>query len=481
MNQGMGPFNLILLVVPAVALRIAIRALFGRKRMMVTSPMQVLLSISSIIMFALAGLGIAVGLIGFWPLLIPLPIIGIVMLLMLVDRTRGAEHRGLIWALAIAAQRGIPLSEAARAYADETLGSTGTRAMALAEALERGEPLAMASRTARLRLGTAMRLAVKMGESLGLLGPAMRQQLDDSQQLDATLQNVMGRFGYLGLVVAFAIFVCTFVMLKIVPVMQRMFEEFGLKLPAMTRLVIDITSSGRLLIVPLVIVVIVALVASSGLIIAFIRQTIDYVFPIVGHEPRALMLLRQILRTILALGLLFLFFLFFPPIVLLAPFVPMVLYYAGWFPRNLPVIWRLFKRYDGALVMRGLALTVRRNVPLPQGVRLVAQSYPLSIVGQRLEAAAGRIEAGMSWPESLRLTGLIAPADIAVLSAGERVGNLHWALEEMADSALRRQIYSIQVALQILFPMALFAVGMMVFFFVTGFFLPIISLIQALA
>ena len=36
-------------------------------------------------------------------------------------------------------------------------------------------------------------------------------------------------------------------------------------------------------------------------------------------------------------------------------------------PRDLPVVWRLFRRYDGALVMRGLALAVRRGLPLAGG------------------------------------------------------------------------------------------------------------------
>jgi len=423
-NDSLGPFSLILLAIPAVALRLAVRALFGGRRMAAADPMQLILSLASVELFILAGLGLVVSLVGISFAFIPVPFLFLIVILMVIDRSRRMEHRSLLWTLSAAAQRGVPLSEAARAYADESLGDTGLRSLALAEAMERGEPLWRAVCTARLRLGVAPRLAVRMGEQLGLLGPAMRQQLDDSQQVDAVLRDTIGRFFYLGNVVAVMLIVSTFVMLRIVPVFQKMFEEFGLKLPAMTILLIEISKwyvlRGWWLTIPL---------------------------------------------TLLAP--LFLFFGF--------------LYYIGWVPRDLPLVWRLFRRYDGALVMRSLALAIRRGMPLPQAMQLTADCYPISIVASLLRKATERVQAGMNWRESLLQTRLISTADAAVLGAAERVGNLEWALEEMADSAMRRMIYRVQALLQILFPILLLVLGFVVMFFVTSLFLPLIALIQGLA
>ena len=114
-------------------------------------------------------------------------------------------------------------------------------------------------------------------------------------------------------------------------------------------------------------------------------------------------------------------------------------------------------------------------------MRVLAASYPLSIVRFRLRVAADDVDAGRDWLESLRQTGLIGPADAAVLRAAQRVGNLEWALEEMAASALRRQIFHVQALLQISFPVALLTVGTFVFLFVCGLFLPLVSLIQGLS
>src|SRR4051812_27068891 len=206
--------------------------------------------------------------------------------------------------------------------------------------------------------------------------------------------------------------VCIFVLLKIVPIFHNMIEEFGLRLPALTRLVISVSNwfvrVGWIPILPLIIVIV-------------------------------------------------------PSFVIVT-----VLYYAGWLPRGFALWWRFSKRYDGAIVMRGLALAIRRGMPIPQALRLVAQSYPLSIVGARLVAAADKVAAGADWCESLHKTDLITAADVAVLNSAQRVGNLDWALEEMAASALRRQAHRVQVALQILFPLALLTVGVFVFLFVCG-------------
>jgi type II secretory pathway component PulF len=161
-------------------------------------------------------------------------------------------------------------------------------------------------------------------------------------------------------------------------------------------------------------------------------------------------------------------------------FLPILLYYIGWFPRDLPVVWRFFKRYDGALVMRGLALSIRRGLPLPQALTLLRDEYPLRHVSRQLGKALERVQQGQDWCASLRQTGLIGRADAAVLAAAQRVGNLQWALEEMADSALRRQAQWILAATQVLYPIALLVLASFVFFFVVGMFAPLVSLIQGL-
>jgi len=419
--ESLGVIALTVFLIPAIALRIAVRVLYGRQPLASTDVMHSLLSLASTMMFVLAAIGLTAGV---WVVVVPLPIAVVMVGLMVLNRNRQGEHRALIGSLATAAQHGIPLPESARAYADETMGDTGVRAMALAEAIERGQPMTTAVKTARLWMGTATKLAVRLGERLGLLGPAMKQQIDDSQNVDVAIRAAVGDFFYLGNVLLVLYVINGFVMLKIVPVFQKMFEEFGLKLPALTQLVIEVSQ---------------------------------------WYVQRGWYLTA--------------------PIALLFPwmFVVGFLYYVGWMPRDFPLIWRIFRRYDGALVLRGLALAVRRGVPLPGAMRLIAEVYPIRNIGTRLEVAANEVAAGMDWLASLRKAKLISQTDSALLAAAVRVGNLDWALGEIAESSMRRQIYWLQSILQVLFPITLLGLGGVVCFFVVGLFLPLISLIQGLS
>jgi len=130
--------------------------------------------------------------------------------------------------------------------------------------------------------------------------------------------------------------------------------------------------------------------------------------------------------------------------------------------------------------MRGLALSVRRGLPLPQALALLQESYPLQQVARQLARAREQVAQGGDWCESLRQTGLIGRADSAVLAAGQRVGNLEWAPEAMADSAMRRQTYWVQLLVQILFPALLLVLAAAVFVFVLSVFWPLVSMIQGL-
>ena len=428
MGDTLGPFNLILLALPGIALKLAVRIMYGRRAYAAADPLKILLSVAGTLMIVLAILGAIIGLVGVWWMLIPVLVVFGVVLLMAYDRFRRGEHRALVWTLAAAAQRGVPLPEAARAYADEAQDDSGARALALAQSLERGQPLSRAVSDARLRLSTPIRVAVRLGESLGMLGQAMRQQLEDALDTDSMVRSVTARFFWLYTTIVVLSGVLTFVMLRIVPVFQKMFEEFDLELPAMT---VSLINFSRWFV-------------ETGWLISF-----------------PLLVLLKICAWMIPIAA--------------------ICYMVGWFPRDLPFIWRLFKRYDGAIVMRSLALAVRRGVPLVDGLNLLGATYPISRIAYQLHWAAARVSQGTDWRHSLLQTGLITSADAAVLAAAERVGNLPWALEEMADSALRRQLYWLQLVMQLFYPVLILLVGGLVAFFVIGLFLPLLALIQGLS
>ena len=99
----------------------------------------------------------------------------------------------------------------------------------------------------------------------------------------------------------------------------------------------------------------------------------------------------------------------------------------------------------------------------------------------RLVRVKRDVEHGSDWVESLSDHGLIRPLDEAVLKSAERVGNLPWALEEMAASNDRRLGYRLQLVLQMLFPLTIIGIGALVFIFAVAYFSPLVKLIKVLA
>jgi len=82
---------------------------------------------------------------------------------------------------------------------------------------------------------------IKAGEAGGALEVILRRLSEFLERSESLKTKVKGAMIYPIVVVMVAVGILTFIMLKIVPVFQKMFEEFGMKLPAMTTLLVNIS------------------------------------------------------------------------------------------------------------------------------------------------------------------------------------------------------------------------------------------------
>jgi type II secretory pathway component PulF len=338
-------------------------------------------------------------------------------------RNRWQEQRALLWCLSTAAEKGLPLEQAATAFAADRSDLIGYRARRLATYLQSGIPLPEATALARIAQPTDALLALRVGQEIGNLPAAVTLITRADTDVDLAVRAVFEKLIYLFTIATILVLVVVFMMLKIVPVFSKMFDEFGILLPAITRLVI----------------------ATSNVAVNY-------------------------------------WFLGFPFIAILVLLVfGGFLYYLGWLPRDLPILNRLALRTDASLVMRSLGLAVRQGISLQQMIGVLSRVYPRSSIRARLGVAAAKIESGADWCDSLRDENLLRSIDVAVLKSAERAGNLAWALDEMADSTLRRIGYRMRLWLNVCFPVVLLVFGLIVAFHVIGLFIPLVSLIQALS
>ena len=83
---------------------------------------------------------------------------------------------------------------------------------------------------------------IKAGEAGGALEVILRRLSEFLERSESLKRKVKGALIYPIVVVCVAIGIVTFIMLRIVPVFQKMFEEFGLDLPVMTKVLINISN-----------------------------------------------------------------------------------------------------------------------------------------------------------------------------------------------------------------------------------------------
>jgi type IV pilus assembly protein PilC len=343
----------------------------------------------------------------------------LVIALMIVSRYRDTERQMLLWSLGMAAEKGIPLPAAARAFSDERRGSVGRRAAKLAVALERGMPLDAAVKAAQLRLSPAATVAVRTGCETGSLGATLAGASRASAFIETTTRGATSQIIYLTFFVLIAMGIIGFIQYKIVPELIKIFDGFSMRLPGVT--VFAVNSFYWL------------------------------------YTPIFFLLLLPLLMFVLLFAI--------------GRFVGVV----SWDP---PLLRKLTSRLDEAIVLRSLGAAVEQCQALPAAVVALADSYPKRHIRKRLHFAEGLIGQGANWCDSLQAAGMLRPVETAVLKSAERVDNLPWALREMADRQVRRFTSRLTAVLTLVYPVALVIIASVVLLAALVIFLPMIDLIE---
>lgn len=335
-------------------------------------------------------------------------------------RRRRAGQQALLWNLAVAAERGIPLLSAIEAFADEHWGLTRWNARALIRMIKAGTPLPDALKIAGGMVPTEAMVPIQVGDNLGSLSAGLRQATAPAGLQQMVWDQLTGRLAYLSFITLWAIGVLTFIMIKIVPAFQKIFDDFGAELPDLTKVTIGVA-----------------------------RAVCEFWWSL--------------------------------PLLLFFLFIYAIIRYLGLVSWDLPLMARVMRPLYSATILESLALAAERNQPFTKTMGVLARYFPKWPIRWRLQAALADVTTGVDWAESLQAYKLISPSDQAVLQAAGRVGNLPWALREVAETKRRRMAYRIHAWVQILFPAAIIGFGIVVGSFVAGCFIPLIALIQKLS
>ncbi len=438
MSNSYGLMNLLPLLALGAAWLATVRLVFARRSSQGDDLMQRGMTIAGWLMVLLGMIGLLALFIG--PAAIAVWPVFLVILTMAVGRYRQYERRSLLWSLALAAERGIPLEQAANAFADERYDETGLRAARLAKELERGAPLPEAIKTSGNFLSFDARLACGVGWQGGCLGPALRRMVDFQEEFDNHVRSATEKLFYLLLVGTASVVVLAYFFTTVVPALDSIYLDFGVEIPWETQAVINLTQAVDWLQQ--------RTVMGAGVILGLIGWHFDF-FDLLG-------------------------------LALLGFLIVVVLYYIGWIRWEPWLVRRLWRRAHTAWILRYLAFLVQQGRPLEYGVRLLAAHYPAEYIAQRLFESTGHMARGRDWCDALRAKGLIRAADVAALRAAQRAGNLPWAMEELSESHVRRLALRFRSFLSIVLPVVVLLCGGLLLALVVGLFLPFPSLIKGL-
>jgi type II secretory pathway component PulF len=329
------------------------------------------------------------------------------------------RRMALLAVMAAAARRWMPLAPAVEALAQEWRGVFGSHCHRVAQALNAGMPLNDALRIHGPFLPRRALAIVEVGVRTGNVSGA----LAEAARQPAT-QTVMARvwaaLWYLGALLFAGTGILSFVAIKIVPAFIKIFDDFDAELPGMT----------------------------TALIYAC-NWFVEY-----GWPPLVL--------GLFGLGCFAVLWTF--DVV-------------AWLPPPLSVLSR---RRETVVVLRSLAVATETGQPMEPAMSVLAEYYPSAAMCGRLRRALSQMSLGQSWAESLADQGLLRRSELAVLASAERVGNLTWALRDVADGIERRFALRLQRWLEIILPLLVLVAGGVVMFIIVALFIPLVSLITRL-
>jgi type II secretory pathway component PulF len=340
----------------------------------------------------------------------------------ILARRRSTRQDALLSILAIAAERGMPLATALVAFADQFQGKSYDRIMELASRLIWGNRLPEALDKSRRLVSADAILLAWVGEAAGKLPRALRMAANVRSTQLPIWTAITGRLSYILTLLLAMQGVSWFILYFVMPKLEAIFKDFGVSLPRVTVMVIEISH-----------------------------------FLVVSGPVAFLILLFEV------------------ALLLFLPFS-----FLSWGNYTVPLFDRILGRRHSALILRSLALIVEGGKPIAQGLSTLTEHYPTGRVRRRLRAVETDVQQGADWIDALKRHRLINPADADVLASATKVGNLAWALLTLADTTERRLVTRLQMVIQTLFPLVVVILGMVVFVLAMAYFVPLVALITEL-
>jgi type IV pilus assembly protein PilC len=221
---------------------------------------------------------------------------------------------------------------------------------------------------------------IAAGETGGILDTIMSRLAMQIEKTVKLVKQIKGALFYPVAVIVVAIAVCAVLLLFVIPVFEKMFQDFGGELPLPTQMVIDLSNWSvknwyLFIIVPI------------ALVVGFIS---------VKRNPKGKRILDKVTLA-------------------------------------MPIFGPLVRKTAVARFTRTMGTMLSSGVPILDALDIVARASGNSVIGDGIMFAKARVSEGKTLAEPLAETGIFPAMVCQMVSIGESTGALDTMLSKIAD------------------------------------------------
>lgn len=269
---------------------------------------------------------------------------------------------------------------------------------------------------------------VKAGEAGGALEIILKRLADFKEKSQSLKRRITGAMVYPVVVILVAVAILTFIMIYIIPKFEKIFKDFNMTLPDMTKM----------------------LMATS-------RWFVEYWY-ILPLFPLSFWLLIKLLRLSktgnYAVDRVYLW---------------------------IPVIGPLIEKTVVARTMRTLGTLVASGVPILEALSIVRETSTNAVFERMYQRVYESIREGDTIAQPLRESRLVDDMVVNMIDVGEETGDLDTMLYKIADVYDEEVNVMVESLISLLEPLMIVFLGLVIGSIVIALFLPLIKLLEGLS
>jgi len=270
---------------------------------------------------------------------------------------------------------------------------------------------------------------INAGEAGGVLDIILARLADFMEKAARLKKKIIGAMIYPAVVMTIAALIVTGIMYFVIPQFEEIFKDFGVKLPKITVLLLDISR--------------------------FIAN--EYGWAYILLSPFAILLLWKLIR--ISKG---------------------GRYITDIIKMKIPVVGQIIKKGTIARFTRTLGTLISAGVPILDAINITKETAGNEVYSRALEKVHDAIREGESMADPLRATRTVDSIVVNMVDVGEETGDLDKMLMKIADNYDNDVDVLVSSLVSILEPIMVVVLGGIVGFIVVALFMPMISLIQTL-